>query len=225
MRSYKHALTDTYVQSRNGTCNNSFSNAPDSRNGRCRGSSPTQSCSVLTGCRRRAMISLIPPGASSLSPRSLISRPFSGPARDSSASAQCSDSASAKVKCFYCSHASLSLTSSCSALPSLQNRVPWDPSAPLLDGTSDTSGKQERIKSPRVYKCIWKLSVEGWRNATNPRWHTGNICPESKKKKKKGLRRRCHWQNLPTSLTEDNRKSRRVSFSEWAGQFCCSPLR
>lgn len=70
-----------------------------------------------------------------------------------------SDSASAKVKCLHCSRASLSLTSSRCALPSLQKRVPWDPSAPLLDGTSNTSGKQEWIKSPSVYKCIWKTSV------------------------------------------------------------------
>lgn len=168
------------------TASDGRGNAPDTRYERCRGSSPTQSCSVLMGCSRRATISFIPPGASSLFPWSLISRHFSGPACDSSASAQCSDSASEKVKCFYCSHASLSLTSSCSALPSLQNRVPWDPSAPLLDGTSDTSGKQERIKSPRVYKCIWKMSAEGWSHATNPRWHAGNICPERKKKKQKG---------------------------------------
>lgn len=130
--------------------------------------------------------SLLFPLGGALFPCSLISRHFSDPVCDSSAWAQCSDSASVKVKCFYCSHASLSLTSSCSALPSLQNRVPWDPSAPLLDGTSDTSGKQERIKSPRVYKCIWKMSVEGWSHATNPRWHAGNICPERKKEKKKG---------------------------------------
>lgn len=88
-----------------------------------------------------------------------------------------SDSASVKVKCFYCSRSSLSLTSSCSALPSLQKHVPWDPSAPLLDGTSDTSGKQEWIKSPCVYKCIWKMSRASWSCATNPRWHAGNICP------------------------------------------------
>lgn len=92
----------------------------------------------------------------------------------------CFDSASMKVKCFYCSRASLSLTSSCSALPSLQKRVPWDPSAPLLDGTSDTSGKQEWIKSPCVYKCIWKRSIAGWSHATNPCWHAGNICPTKK---------------------------------------------
>lgn len=108
---------------------------------------------------------------------------------------ECSDSASVRVKCFYCSCASLTLTSSCSALASLQKRVPWDPSAPLLDGISDTSGKQKWINSSCVYKCIWKMSIAGWSCATNPHWQAGNICPAKKKKNKIKWLWRCHRRN------------------------------
>lgn len=66
----------------------------------------------------------------------------------------------------YCSHISLSLTSSCSHLPSLQNSVPWDPSAPLLKGTSDTYGNQEWIKCSvsasvsEKWQCVMSWRME-----------------------------------------------------------------
>lgn len=75
---------------------------------------------------------------------------------------------------FNCSHISPSLTSNDSSLPSLQNSVPWDPSAPPLNDTSDTSGNQEWIKcsvSTSVFeKQEW---VKGWRMEAMPQVPTG----------------------------------------------------
>lgn len=76
---------------------------------------------------------------------------------------------------FYCSHITPPLTSDDSTLPSLQNSVPWDPSAPPLKGTSDTSGNQERIK------CSVSTSVsekrECWRKEAMPQAPTGMFKP------------------------------------------------
>lgn len=80
---------------------------------------------------------------------------------------------------FYCSHISPSLTSNGSSIPSLQNSVPWDPSAPPLNGRSDTSGNWERIKcsvSTSVSEKWERVkSLKNGSRATSPDWHVHTV--------------------------------------------------